>query len=169
MGVAKRISVFFSSVCVLALLERRSRCISFPPAMTAKVAPLQEKGGIEEKMKFQSKAVYYLMYGIHTMAYCLGLNPYQINKETGKVSFHWFSRTTFWSLIRLVLFNSPFSILPFVLIALYGRAEWDQEEMAKYQKSTTAVGTVFLVVTSADWISCFCLFFILPRVANKIY
>ena len=166
----------FINLCVHFIGKSRF-CNSSSPSrrtstMATRVGPrkINEKERLNEKMKSQSKPVHYLMYGIHTMVYFLGLNPYKIeNKGTVKVSFHWFSRTTFWSLIRLVLFNSPFSILPFVLFAVCGQTEWDQESLEKYKKSSTALSPVFLIVGLLEWVSCLFFLFILSKVANKIH
>ena len=150
----------FINLCVHFIGKSRFCTSSSPSRRTSTMATRVGPRKINEKN---------LMYGIHTMVYCLGLNPYQINKETGKVSFHWFSRTTFWSLIRLVLFNSPFSILPFVLFAVCGRTEWDQETLEKYKKSSTALSPVFLIVGLLEWVSCLFFLFFLSKVANKIH
>ena len=104
-----------------------------------KVAPVDQKGKTEEKMNNGFKTDQYLALGIHMSAYCLGLSPYKLNMETGEVSFRWFSRETIWSLIRLVIFNSPFSFLPVVFFAIFGRAEWENLEWGKMpdDKNTT--------------------------------
>ena len=97
-----------------------------------KVAPVDRKAKTEEEMKNGSKTGQYLFSAIHMFMYCLGLSPYKFNKETGEVSFKWFSCETIWSLVRLVVFNSPFSFLPVVLFAIYGTDEWsNQANMAE--------------------------------------
>ena len=134
-----------------------------------KVAPVDQKGKTKEKMKNVSKTDQYLVSGFHMFMYCLGLSPYKVNKETGEVSFKWFSCETIWSLVRLVVFNSPFSFLPLVLAGLFGTEEWKKEDLGGFsnvtdtQMSTT---TVFLVVSSVEYISTYS-FFVLSRAAKK--
>ena len=120
-------------------------------------------------MKKKSRTGQYLQSGIHMFMYFLGLSPYNINKETGEVSFKWISCETIWSLVRLVVFNSPFSFLPVVLAGLFGTEEWKKEDLGGFsnvtdtQMSTT---TVFLVVSSVEYISTYS-FFVLSRAAKS--
>ena len=104
-----------------------------------KVAPAGQKAKTEQKMKNGSKRDQYLVFGIRMFAYFLGLSPYKFNAETGEVSFKWFSCETLWCFLRLVLFNSPFSFLPVVFFAIFGRAEWENLEWGKMpdDKNTT--------------------------------
>ena len=103
-----------------------------------KVVPVGQKAKTEQKMN-RSKRDQYLVFGIRMFAYFLGLSPYKFNAETGEVSFKWFSCETLWCFIRLVLFNSPFSFLPVVFFAIFGRAEWENLEWGKMpdDKNTT--------------------------------
>ena len=109
------------------------------------VAPVHQRGNPERKN--HSKADQYFVLAIHMLVICFGLNPYKIDKETGEVSFRWISRETLWSLIRLVLFNSPLSFLPVIFAALYVPAEWKPEEGSGFANATsdsTATSTVYL-------------------------
>ena len=147
-----------------------------------KVATVDQKSKTEEKMKNKSRTGQYLQSGIHMFMYCLGLSPYKINKETGEVLFKWFSCETIWSLVRLVVFNSPFSFLPVVFFVAFGRDEWG--EMAEVDNMTatlnstlnatsnatsSAVGTglVYKILCAIEYISCYS-FFILTKVAKSI-
>ena len=156
-----------------------------------KVAPVDQKTMTGDKMKNGSKADQYLLPGIHMFVYCLGLSPYKINWETGEVSFKWFSSETIWSLVRLVLFNSPFSFLPIVLFAFFGIAEWENQEWGVKNVTTTLNATlnatsnatlnatsnsastgastsseVYQILSSLEYIFCYSLFF-LSKVAKK--
>ena len=134
-----------------------------------KVVPVDQKAKTKEKMKNYSKIDQYLAFGIYTFVYCLGLNPYKINKETGEVSFRWFSWETIWSLIRLVTFNSPFSFLPVLLAGLFGRDEWEAEELGGLTNVTDVTektATVYVGVTTVEYISTYS-FFVLSRAAKK--
>jgi len=85
-----------------------------------KVTPAEQKGIPENKMENRSKADQYFLFGINALAWCLGLFPFKMNKETGELSFRWISSETIWALIRLVATNAPFSFLPIVLFACFG-------------------------------------------------
>ena len=181
------ISIVFGHVdkcrCLLYWQTNRfSASRSFGIACTMKVAPVDQKAKNEEKMKNGSKTGQYLQSGIHMFMYCLGLSPYKINKETGEVSFKWFSCETFWSLVRLVVFNSPFSFLPVVFFVAFGRDEWggvaEVDNMTATLNSTlnatsnatsSAVGTglVYKILCAIEYISCYS-FFILTKVAKSI-
>ena len=133
-----------------------------------KVSPLEQKMDSEKKMPNRSKADQYLATGIHTFVVCLGLIPYKIKKETGEISFKWFSCKTILSLIRLVIFNFPCSILP-AFFAFFGTEEWNQEEKSGSANSTietVPTATVFLAVTAVEYISSYS-YFILSRVAKS--
>ena len=106
--------------------------------MNIQVSPVDQKAKTEDKMRNESKTDQYLVYGMHMFIFCLGLSPYKINKETGEVFFRWFSCKTIWSLIRLVLFNSPFSFLPVVLFAFFGTAELKQEDLGGFSNCTSS-------------------------------
>ena len=134
-----------------------------------KVSPVDEKAKSEEKMKNGWKIDQYLAFGIYIFMYSIGLNPYKINKETGEISFKWLSYETFWSLVRLVLFNSPFSFLPVVLASLFGRDELTKEELGRFTNMTAmqaSTGPVYAVVFSIEYISTYS-FFILSRAAKN--
>ena len=156
-----------------------------------KVAPVDQKAKTEERMKNVSKIDQYLVSGIHVFMYCLGLSPYKVNKETGEVSFKWFSCETFWSLVRLVVFNSPFSFLPVVFFVAFGRDEWsgvaEVKEMNATLNSASALNAtlnttlnatsitknelpnalMYTILISIENISCYS-FFILPKAAKSI-
>ena len=153
-----------------------------------KVAPVGQRGKTEEKMKNGMQTEQYLVSGIHMFMYCLGLNPYKMNKENGELSFRWFSCETLWSVTRLIVFNSPFSFLPLVLFALFGIAEWEDQEwgqMGEVKNMTTPISNatstptlnatlnarltaapVYQVLFSVEYISCYS-FFALSKVAKK--
>ena len=129
------------------------------------VAPVHQKGNPERKTR--SNVDEYFVLAIHTLATCIGLNPYKIDKETGEVSFRWISRETLWSLIRLVVFNSPFSFLPVIFAALYAPAEWKPEERSGFATSnSTATSTVYFAVCAVEYISCYS-YFVLSGAAKK--
>ena len=132
---------------------------------TMEVAPVHQKGNPERKTR--SNVDEYFVLAIHTLATCIGLNPYKIDKETGEVSFRWISRETLWSLIRLVVFNSPFSFLPVIFAALYAPAEWKPEERSGFATSnSTATSTVYFAVCAVEYISCYS-YFVLSGAAKK--
>ena len=82
----------------------------------------------DKAMQKYSKADQYLLTCIQVLVYFFGLAPYKYNKETWEISFRWFSFTTFWTLIRLVVFNAPFSFLPMILWAIYGPGEQESAD-----------------------------------------
>ena len=138
-----------------------------PSTRTMEVAPVHQKGNPERKKR--SNVDQHFVLAIHTLVICIGLNPYKIDKETGEVSFRWISRETLWSLIRLVVFNSPLSFLPVIFAALYAPAEWKPEERSRFANATsdsTATSTVYLAVCAVEYISCYS-YFILSRAAKK--
>ena len=179
------ISIVFGRVdkccCLLYWQTNRfSASRSFGIACTMKVAPVDQKAKNEEK---RSKTGQYLQSGIHMFMYCLGLSPYKINKETGEVSFKWFSSETIWSLVRLIVFNSPFSFLPVVLFAYFGQDEWvgmtaSSNSTFNATLNTTLNATsitnhklpnalMYTILISIENISCYS-FFILPKAAKSI-
>ena len=138
-----------------------------------KVAPVGtgEKSG--KIMQKYSKADQYLLTCIQVLVYFFGLAPYKYNKETWEISFRWFSSTTIWTLIRLVVFNAPFSFLPFILWAIYGPGvlETADTDIANAtsnstasmpvntaNESTTTMPMVFLVVHAVEYVSCYSIF-----------
>ena len=105
--------------------------------------------------------------------------PDGANKETWEISFRWFSSTTLWTLIRLVVFNAPFSFLPFILWSIYGPGvletadseDTEDPEIANAtsnstasmpvntaNESTTIMPMVFLVVHAVEYVSCYSIF-----------
>ena len=131
-----------------------------------------------DKQKY-SKADQYLLTCIQVLVYFFGLAPYKYNKETWEISFRWFSSTTIWTLIRLVVFNAPFSFLPFILWAVYGQGisetavteDNEDTEIANAtinstasmpvntaNESTTIMPMVFLVVHAVEYVSCYSIF-----------
>ena len=143
-----------------------------------KVTPVSQKGNSSsDKMKDRSKADQYLTFLIHMFMYCIGLNPYKINKETGEISFKWISWETIWALTRLILFNAPLSFLPIILLICFRAEEFKQPEEMSQDENTTSLdvntttqhvstSTVFLAVVSIEYISCYS-YFILFRAAKK--
>ena len=144
-----------------------------------KVRPIAEKGNSSssDKMRDLSKADQYLTSLIHMFMYCIGLNPYKFNKETGEVSFKWISWETIWALARLIVFNAPFSFLPIILLLCFGAEEFKPtEEMSQPENTTSqdanattqhiSTSTVWLAVISIEYISCYS-YFILFRAAKK--
>ena len=148
-----------------------------------KVSPVDEKAKSEEKMKNGWKIDQYLAFGIYIFMYSIGLNPYKINKETGEISFKWLSYETFWSLVRLVLFNSPFSFLPVVLFLVFGMDEWDgmvnkltnstsnaTMNATLNTTSTTAYGSdqVYKMLVAIEYISSYSFFILQKRCKSKL-
>ena len=93
-----------------------------------KVAPARKEDYHKKKMETPSRINKYLQYCIGIPVYCFGLLPYKMDKETWEFSFRWISSETIWSLVRLVVFNSPFSFLPVILWGFYGPREWETED-----------------------------------------
>ena len=134
-----------------------------------KIASVEQKRNHEEKMKNRSKAEQYLIFGIHTLAIFVGLSPYKINKATGEFSFRWISWEAIWSLARLVVFNTPLSFLPLLLLAFYGPGEWKPEELQQFVNATSeqaSTSTVAIAVCAVEYISCYS-YFILSKAAKK--
>ena len=144
-----------------------------------KVAPVgtREKSG--KIMQKYSKADQYLLTCIQVLVYFFGLAPYKYNKETWEISFRWISSTTISTLIRLVVFNAPFSFLPLILWAIYGpgvseTADTEDNEDTEIanattnstasmpvntaNESTTIMPVVFLVVHAVEYVSCYSIF-----------
>ena len=73
----------------------QSSCITSTrsPSRTMKVTPVKQKGISGNNMTNPSKADQYFVFGIHTLARCLGLSPYKMNKETGELSFRYLPPT----------------------------------------------------------------------------
>ena len=115
-----------------------------------KVTPFEQKGISKNKMENRSKADQYFVYGIHMLAWFFGLIPFKINTETGELSFRWISCETFWSLIRLVVINVPFSILPILLFLCFGTQEWEPEEMSHRGNMTTRTSNMTGNMTSGN-------------------
>ena len=134
-----------------------------------KVTPLEQKGISENKMKNCSKADQHFVFGVHTLARCLGLSPYKMNKETGELSFRWISWETIWSLTRLIVTNAPFSFLPIVLYGVFRTEEWNPEEAIRHDNMTVdhvSTSEIFLGVLGVELISGYS-YFILFRAAKK--
>ena len=133
----------------------------------------------DKAMQKYSMADQYLLTCIQGLVYFFGLAPYKYNKETWEISFRWFSSTTIWTLIRLVVFNAPFSFLPFILWSIYGQgiletADTEDNEDTEIanatinstasmpvntaNESTTIMPMVFLVVHAVEYVSCYSIF-----------
>ena len=171
-NVAQLLSPARSNTTTLGVLVGKPpslhQFINIASTKTMKVSPLEQKMDSEKKMPNRSKADQYLATGIHTFVVCLGLIPYKIKKETGEISFKWFSCKTILSLTRLVIFNFPCSILP-AFFAFFGTEEWNQEEKSESANSTietVPTATVFLASWCVEYISSFS-YFILSRVAKS--
>ena len=132
-----------------------------------KVSPAA-KTKVHEKMHNSSKINQYLQYGFWMLAYWFGIIPFKIDKETWALSFRWISSETFWSLVRLVVINAPFSFLPVILWGVYGPAEWEKEggfANATSQALSMAL-PVWLIVFAVEYISSYA-YFVLQRAAKK--
>ena len=144
-----------------------------------KVSPVGTREKSDKIMQKYSKADQSLLTCIQVLVYFFGLAPYKYNKETWEISFRWFSSTTLWTLIRLVVFNAPFSFLPFILWAICGPGvletadseDTEDPEIANAtsnstasmpvntaNKSTTIMPMVFLVVHAVEYVSCYSIF-----------
>ena len=144
-----------------------------------KVAPVGTREKSDKIMQKYSKADQYLLTCIQVLVYFFGLAPYKYNKETWEISFRWFSSTTIWTLIRLVIFNAPFSFLPFILWAIYGpgvleTADTEDKEDTEIANATsnstpsmpvntangsrTTMPMVFLVGHAVEYVSCYSIF-----------
>ena len=131
-----------------------------------KVTPMRQKAN---KMKKYSKADQYFVFAIHTLTVCLGVSPFKFNKQTGEISFKWFSCETICSLVRLLVFNAPFSFLPVILMFFFGEGEWEPEERSRFVNVTSqhvSKSTVFMAVVTVEYVSCYS-YFILFRAAKK--
>ena len=140
-----------------------------------KVAPVETREGSGKIMQKYSKADQYLLTCIQGLVYFFGLAPYKYNKETWEISFRWFSSTTIWTLIRLIIFNAPFSFLPMILWAIYGPGEQESADTEDNEDSKVANATnnstasmpiVYWVVHVVEYVSCYSIF-ILQSVAKK--
>ena len=132
-----------------------------------KVTPMRQKAN---KMNKYSKADQYFVFAIHTLTVCLGVSPFKFNKQTGEISFKWFSFETIWSLVRLLVFNAPFSFLPVILMFFFGEGEWEPEERSRFVNVTSqhvSKSTVFMAVVTVEYVSCYS-YFILFRAAKKL-
>ena len=132
-----------------------------------KVTPMRQKAN---KMKKYSKADQYFVFAIHTLTVCLGVSPFKFNKQTGEISFKLFSFETIWSLVRLLVFNAPFSFLPVILMSFFGEGEWDAEERSRFANVTSqhvSMSTVYIAVVTVEYVSCYS-YFILSRAAKKL-
>ena len=132
-----------------------------------KVSPAA-KTKVHEKMHNSSKINQYLQHGFWMLAYWFGIIPFKIDKETWALSFRWISSETFWSLVRLVVINAPFSFLPVILWGVYGPAEWEKEGgFANVTSQTTSNWPpVWFIVFAVEYISSYA-YFILQRAAKK--
>ena len=138
-----------------------------PVVPTMKVAPIEHKNRLDEKTQGSIKVNVCLVFVLRKLAMFLGIFPFDINKETGELSFKWFSLTTFLSLIRLLAFNFPFSVLPLLLITYFGPGEWSSGEMEEITNTTlNSTPTVYLVVASVEYMSCF-FYFVLQEFAKS--
>ena len=104
------------------------------------------------------------------LAYWFGINPFKFDKETCSISFRWISSETFWSLVRLVVINAPFSYLPVILWGVYGPAEWEKEGgfANATSQSISKAPTVWLIVFAVEYISSYA-YFVLQRAAKMTY
>ena len=174
MGVAPCGNVVFSLTCLFALLTslsplRQSSYTTSTSTGTMKVTPVEQNGIPKNKMKICSKVDQHFLFGIHTLARCLGMSPYKMDKETGELSFRWISCETIWSLTRLIVTNAPFSFLPIVLFACFGAEEWNPEEMSRQANMTSghwSESPIILGVFGVEIISGYS-YFILFRAAKK--
>ena len=128
-----------------------------------KVSPAA-KTKVHEKMHNSTKINQYLQQGFWMLAYWFGISPFKIDKETWALSFRWISSETFWSLVRLVVINAPFSYLPVILWGVYGPAEWEKEGGFANATSQTIskAPTVWLIVFAVEYISSYA-YFILQK------
>ena len=126
------------------------------------------KTKVHEKMNNSTKINQHLQQGFWMLAYWFGISPFKIDKETWALSFRWISSETFWSLVRLVVINAPFSYLPVILWGVYGPAEWEEEGgFANATSQTTSVWPpVWFIVFAVEYISSYA-YFVLQRAAKK--
>ena len=133
------------------------------------VAPARKKNQSTEIMENTSKINHYLQYGIGMLVILVGLFPFKINKKTWALSFQWISSETIWSLVRLVVFNFPFSFLPIIMWGFYrpGEARTENPGFSNSTNgSTSTKPTVYVIVFAVEYVS-FYTFFILFRAAKK--
>ena len=138
-------------------------------AWTMSVAPARKKNQSTEIMENTSKINHYLQYGIGMLVILVGLFPFKINKKTWALSFQWISSETIWSLVRLVVFNFPFSLLPFILWGFYGPGEAKTENWGFSNNTNGSMSMkpqVFVIVFAVEYVSSYT-FFILFRAAKK--
>ena len=132
-----------------------------------KVSP-EAKTKVHEKMESSTKINQYLQQGFWMLAYWFGISPFKFDKETYAMSFRWISPETFWSLVRLVVINAPFSFLPVILWGVYGPAEWEKEGgfANATSKTTSDWPPVWFIVFAVEYISSYS-YFVLQRAAKK--
>ena len=76
-----------------------------------KVAPVVD----QEEVILNDQKTYMVVSGaIQIIANIVGISPAAINHEEKTIQFRLFSFCTLFSLIRLVVFNLPFTILPWI-------------------------------------------------------
>ena len=125
-----------------------------------KVTPAAKK----ERGKDPSKIHQYLQCALGWLVVCVGLSPFKMDMETWEFSFRWISSETFWSLVRLVLFNSPFSFLPIILCGVYGPKEWETDDLG-ISNFTNGSMSVSTAVFAVEYVSSYT-YFILYRTAK---
>ena len=122
-----------------------------------KVKPLQE----EEQHKLEDHSTLWrVVSAVWDVARFLGFLPFHQNKLDKSFSFKWFSVATFLSFVRLVLFNSPFTILPIIFFLSFGRKEWEEEQfeaLMGIRNGTMSLSTVETALR-VDHITSFTLF-----------
>ena len=151
------------------LLRNRYQIQCAEVAWTMSVAPARKKNQSTEIMENTSKINHYLQYGIGMLVILVGLFPFKINKKTWALSFQWISSETIWSLVRLVVFNFPFSLLPFILWGFYGPGEAKTENWGFSNNTNGSMSMkpqVFVIVFAVEYVSSYT-FFILFRAAKK--
>ena len=89
-----------------------------------KVAPAV---GQEEVILNDQKAYMVVSRTIQIIANIVGISPASINHEEKTIKFRLFSFCTLFSLVRLVVFNLPFTILPLIFLNTISQDETESK------------------------------------------
>ena len=122
-----------------------------------KVRPLKQEG---QHRSENDTALWRVVSLVWDFARFLGFLPFHQNKHDQTFSFKWFSFATLFSFVGLVLFNSPFTILPIIFFLTFGRKEWGQEQfeaLVGIRNGTMSMSTLESVLR-VDHITSFTLF-----------
>ena len=132
-----------------------------------KINSLKEE---EQHRSEDHSTLWRVVSAVWDIARFLGFLPFHQNKLDQSFSFKWFSVATLFSFVRLVLFNSPFTILPIILFLSFGRREWEEEQfeaLMGIRNGTMSMSTVETALR-VDHITSFTLFILSELKKNML-